>query len=360
MRVLQIIDSLEAGGAERMAVNIANALSLQENVSSFLCATRKEGMLKTSLNDTVGYLCLNKRSTLDIAAIKRLYQFIKNNNIEIVHAHSTSFFIATIVKLFNPNVKIVWHDHYGNSEFLEKRKSKILHVCSKYFSHVICVTDSLKDWAMTHLKTVKVSYLPNFVVKDSVKPSTVLKGVEGKRVLHLANLRPQKDHFTLIKAFNEVIKESPDYTLHCVGKDFENDYSAQVFKYVEALQLNTHVFFYGSQEDVSNILSQSDICVLSSKSEGLPIALLEYGLAGKPTIVTDVGNCTEVIEDKVNGLVVPKEHPEALAEAMLQIIGNADKAREYGKQLKHTVEENYSQAIFIKKLTAIYKEILNA
>ena len=253
MRVLQLIDSLDAGGAERVAVNIANALSLDENVVSHVCTSRKEGLLKHSISNNVGYLFLNKKSTFDILAIKKLRQFVKNNKIDIIHAHSTSFFTATLIKVVSHKIKIIWHDHYGFRAFTNIKKSKILQFCSKYFSYIICVNNALKDWSKEHLKTASVTYLPNFAVKDNCKPSTFLKGVDRKRILHLANLRPQKDHITLLKAFKEVIKEFPEHTLHCIGKNFEDDYSEQVMQHVDELSLSNKVFFYGSKEDVTNI-----------------------------------------------------------------------------------------------------------
>ncbi|MCK0109041.1 glycosyltransferase [Flavobacteriaceae bacterium S0825] len=360
MRVLQLIDSLDAGGAERVAVNIANALSLNEGSNSCLCATRKEGLLKSSLDKNVAYLFLSKKSTFDISAIKRLNKFVKNKKIDIIHAHSTSFFLATLVRFLHPKVKIVWHDHYGNSEFLEKRKSKTLQFCSKYFSYSICVNNTLKDWSITHLKSANVAYLPNFAVKDDYKPLTFLKGVDGKRFLHLANLRPQKDHITLLKAFKEVVNECPECTLHCVGKNFDDDYSKLIIKNINELGLTDKVFLYGSKKDISNILNQSDICVLSSKSEGLPIALLEYGLAGKPVVTTNVGNCNQVIENGVNGVIVDKEVPELLAVGLLHVLKNEDKARIYGQQLQEKVKKLYSQETYLTKLKAIYNTVIDA
>ena len=97
MKVLQIIDSLEPGGAERMAVNYANMLA--ENNQSYLCATRQEGALKSSLKAQVGYLFLNKKSRLDVSAMQRLSDYIKQNNIEVIHAHSSSFFLSILAKM---------------------------------------------------------------------------------------------------------------------------------------------------------------------------------------------------------------------------------------------------------------------
>ncbi len=242
MRVLQLIDSLQTGGAERVAVNIANALVSKVEIS-YLCVTREEGLLKDSINTQVNYLFLNKKKTIDIKAIKKLNKFVKNNRIDVIHAHSTSFFIATIIKMLNGTVKIVWHDHYGDSEFLEKRPYKMLKVCSPCFSKIYSVNQELKDWSNLKLKSKVVSYLPNFAVVNENKAKTILKGMHNKRIIHLANLREQKDHFTLLKAFSEVIKQFPEWSLHSVGKDFKDEYSEAIQQYLKKLKLQKHVFF---------------------------------------------------------------------------------------------------------------------
>jgi hypothetical protein len=91
MKVLQLIDSLETGGAERIAVTYANEL-VNHLDGSFLCTTRKEGLLKITIDSRVGYLFLEKRRTFDLLAILRLFKYVNKNKIDMIHAHSTSFF----------------------------------------------------------------------------------------------------------------------------------------------------------------------------------------------------------------------------------------------------------------------------
>ncbi|XMO86556.1 glycosyltransferase [Algibacter sp. AS12] len=354
MRVLQLIDSLEAGGAERLAVNIANGLS--SNIeASFLCATRKEGFLKESLLPEVGYFFLNKKKTIDFKAIKRLISFIKKQNIKIIHAHSTSFFLATMVRLTNPNVIIVWHDHYGDSEFLENRKFKVLKGCSKYFTHIFSVNKILKTWAENKLKFKSVSYLPNFATINKLEGDTKLKGISGKRLMCLANLREQKDHITLFLAFKEVLKYYPEWTLHCIGKDFKDRYAEKVKSSIEKFELANAVYLYGSKPDVYNILKQADIGVLSSKSEGLPLALLEYGFAKLPVVSTKVGQCETVISHNYNGLLVEPNSPKEMAKALIYCIENPDDISTFAERFNRHIEENYSQIAQIETIINHYK-----
>ena len=354
MKALQLIDSLHAGGAERVAINFANSLA-NELDESFICATREEGLLKQSINANVKYLFLNKTKTIDLKAIFKLNKFINNHKIDIIHAHSSSFFLATIIKFFNKRIKIIWHDHYGNSEFLDKRKSKILQFCSKYFSHVFCVNKNLEAWAKRYLKIEEVSYLPNFAVKSNAKPETNLFGVLGKRVVCLANLRPQKDHLTLLTAFRDVVQKHPDWTLHCVGKDFKDEYSSILKEKIKTLDLSNNVYLYGSKPDISNILSQCQIGILSSKSEGLPIALLEYGLSKLAVITTKVGECEEVIGSEKNGILIQPENANELKNACFDLIENDEKRVELANRFNLRVVKEYSSRAALKKVLMVYK-----
>lgn len=356
MKVLQLIDSLHAGGAERMAVNLANVLADKVD-RSFICATRQEGVLKQAINKDVGYLFLNKTSTLDIRAIKTLNTFVKHEAIDVLHAHSTSFFLATLVKLLNKNLKLVWHDHYGQSEFLEHRKTHVLQYCSNYFSHIFSVNEKLETWAQKKLKAPSVSYLSNFIAQSNVEPQTSLKGFQGKRLVCMANLRPQKDHIVLLHAFSEVIKTQKDWTLHLVGKDFRDAYSKKVKAIIRTLNLESHVFLYGSRPDVGPILKQCEIGVLSSKSEGLPLALLEYGLAGLAVVATKVGQCDTVLEHGKLGVLVAPQNSKALQDALEFLIDDVQKRQERAAAFHKSVVNNYASEAIVETLLNTYKTI---
>ena len=88
MRILQLIDSLNVGGLEKVGVNLANALA-DEGVYSCLVSTRKEGPLKAAIKSNVNYSCLNKKYALDLKAIYRLKQFLEAHKINILHAHGS-------------------------------------------------------------------------------------------------------------------------------------------------------------------------------------------------------------------------------------------------------------------------------
>jgi glycosyltransferase involved in cell wall biosynthesis len=349
MRIVQIIDSLEAGGAERMAVNYANALAKTIEFSG-LVVTRKEGALLNQMSSDVAYLFLNKKNVLDFKSLYKLRKFIMDNSVEIIHAHSTSFFLAFLLKLTYPNVKLVWHDHYGDSEFLSKRSSLFLRLTLPLFQGIIAVNQNLKIWAEDVLHFKNVVYLPNFPSEENkISEQTILSGIEGKRIVSLANLRVQKDHFLLLEVAKKIRISHPEWTFHLVGKDFDDDYSKKIKALILEFNLENWVFVYGSRQDVKNILNQAEIGILTSQSEGLPVALLEYGLYRKPVVVTNVGEIPLIIQDETNGFLVEKGSAQLFYDSLVKLMQNDSLGSDFGKALQETIANNYSEKAVVQQ-----------
>jgi glycosyltransferase involved in cell wall biosynthesis len=355
MRIAQVIDSLDVGGAEQMAVNYANAL-LKEISFSGLVVTRKEGNLKNRVEEGVDYLFLKRNKIIDWRAVFKLRAYCKKNKIAFLQPHSSSYFLVFLVKLVYPKIQIIWHDHNGLSEFLSSQKWIPLKIASFFFKGIIVVNYQLKNWATKELNCKQVIYFPNFTIQQTgVSFETVLKGNEGKRILCLANLRDQKNHFLLLDVAEELKHTHPEWSFHLVGKDFEDAYSRSINVLVIFKKLGSHVFLYGTRNDTAAIINQADLAILTSKSEGLPVSLLEYGLYGKPIVVTGVGEIPLIVQHEVSGFVVPSENKSIFYEAIVKLIESPELRVKFGKNLKQTILENHSQDAVIAK----YLEWLN-
>lgn len=343
-----------------MAVNIANELAAG-GCKSYLCSTREEGPLEAMLNPDVQVLRLKKRSALDPVAIFALRRFIRQNSIQLIHAHSTSFFLAVIMKWMT-RVKVVWHDHYGDSERLDRRKAHILRFFSRSFGAVVSVNRTLEQWANENLcgRPGKAVFLPNFpsLEATSSEESEGLPGMPESRIVCTARLHPQKDHETLIRAMAIIHERVPDAHLLLVGVDSKDDYSDSLKRTVEELELVSYVHILGGRTDVGGILKECSIGVLSSASEGLPVALLEYGVAGIAPVCTDVGDCAAVVRNGECGFVVPPGDPEALAAALTQLLGDSLLRVEMAREFRRHIDECYSASSAARKLIEIYDNVL--
>jgi len=352
LKVLQIIDSLNVGGTEVLTVNLANSF-LDYGVESYLCSTRQRGELENKINKNVNYIHLGKKYIIDVKALLKLKAFIKKNDICIINVHSTSLFFACCLKLLYPKIKLFWHNHTGANIGLKGVKFKIIKFLSNFITGIINVNKDLDTWSKNKLKHKNTIQLNNFPVFNDLKKKTKLKGVENKRIVCLAALRQEKDHLMLIESFKRVSRLKPEWTLHLVGKDYNDNYSVKIKKTIKDNNLKDVVYLYNICSDIKNILEQSNIGVLSSKSEGLPISLLEYGLAHLPVLVTDVGDCKKVINHKK--ATVKPENSDIYGKALIEIIENNSLRNEISQTLNNNVVKIYSKEKFIIKIKKLYQ-----
>lgn len=335
MRILQLIDTLHPGGAERMAVNYANALNERGHDSHLIC-TREEGAFTALVNSGVSYLFLNKKSVFDIQALLKLRKYISLNNIELVQAHGSSWFFAVLCKIIRNDVMLIWHDHYGDSENLESRSRYPLKYFSPFFDGIICVNKKLKKWAKDNLSCENFIFLNNFIYPNKRVKTKIYVDNEAFNIVCLANLRAQKDHLTLLKAC-DIISKKHSVVLHIIGKDFEDEYSKMIRNEFEK---RSFVMYHGQVLDSSFFLEKMDVGILSSKSEGLPLALLEYGYAGLNVICTDVGDCRSIVEG--NGILIPPGDVGKMSEAILDLIKSAPLYDSSNEDFKEKIWRNYS------------------
>ena len=129
INVMHLIDTLDIGGAERVAVNLVNSLP-RENYKCFLCSTREDGPLDELVAKDVQCLSLGRRWRFDIFALNRLIAYIRLNNIQILHAHSTSLFIAVFSSLLPPYPEVNWHIHSGKYA-IERVKNLLNRLCTR-------------------------------------------------------------------------------------------------------------------------------------------------------------------------------------------------------------------------------------
>jgi glycosyltransferase involved in cell wall biosynthesis len=357
--VMHLTDTLDAGGLERVAVNLVNTLP-RARYHAHLCTTRRDGALAELVAPGVGRLCLNRRRSIDAGAVVRLAAYIKEHQIKLLHAHGTALFIARAAATLTRGVNVVWHDHYGR--YLEQERPALLYkLATRGVGGVIAVNEPLAAWSRERLgvPAERVRYVPNFVCEPPLDQATPeLPGAAGGRVVCVANLRPQKDHLNLVRAMQAVKREAPHAHLILVGGGHDEAHRAKIFSEVESRGLSADVSWLGERRDVSAILGACDVGVLGSASEGLPLALIEYGMAGLPVVATDVGQCAEVLDNGRAGLLVPPGRPGELAAALLSLLNDGGRAAQLGARLRARVRSAYSAEAVIEQVCRVYEMAL--
>lgn len=354
MRVLQLIDSLQPGGAEKMAVNMANALVPHVD-GTFLCCTRQEGMLKDEIKQEVGYLFLNKKSRFDLMALMLLKKYIKEKEIDIIHAHGTSFLGAFLIKVTNPSLKLVWHDHLGSRATKSIYSFPVLYFCSLFFAGVIAVNENLLVWANSNLLCNNIIFIPNFLPTKGLNFSGLRQNGKNFSLVYVANLKKPKNHLNLLKAFKMTLEKFPDSLLYLAGKRYNDDYEKNILDYILLEDLQKKVFLPGETSEIGKYLDMADIGVISSDSEGLSMALLEYGLAGLAVICTDVGENAAVIGP--SGKIVEINNPKALAEKIIFYLENEKERKQDAENFHKLIVKNYTEDKVIPEVVKLYKSL---
>lgn len=357
MKVLQLVDTLTVGGTERMAVNISNVLS-KEGVPNRLLVSRKGGGLENQVENRENLFFLHKKNFFDIRAFRKLVRSIQDFNPTVVHAHSSSIYWAVLVKLFTKiDFILIFHDHFGKSEFLKNGDRFFLIKVSNWIDAVIAVNDKLKIWNQENLRLKKSSIilLNNFPYLN-VDPSE-RKNDQEIKIVHLANFRPQKDHLTFVNALEIIKKIRPEinFRVFFVGLHSNDAYYLEVKKALENFNLMPQVLHFGPSDKVEDFLKDSHIGVLSSTSEGLPVSLLEYGLAQLQIVATDVGQIRKVLDNGKYGYLVPAKSPQQFANALLLAIEKAKVSQNLA--FKSFVEENFGESLFINSYKSFIKSI---
>jgi len=358
LSTLHLIDSLATGGAERMAVSLANGLA-QRGFDSSLCASRTAGPLQAQVLPQVNFCVLGRRGRFDLPALLQLANWAKRANIQVIHAHTTSVFLGIALKNLLPGARLVWHDHVGQHE-RHQRHEVLYWLAARQVDAVLTVSRDLAWWAQNQLglKAKQVHFLPNFVDVLSTPPAApFLPGQPGARVICIANIRVQKDHLTLLKAWQMVIRQVPQAHLVLVGGDSEPNLAEQARNLAAELGLENYLTWLGPRQDVAALLAGCDIGVMSSISEGFPVTLLEYGRAGLAVAATQVGECADILDGGQAGLLVSPGVPSALSAALIRLLTNDRLRAQLAERLRQRVLQRYSAEKIFQQLIGVYESL---
>lgn len=361
LRVLHVTDTLHAGGAERVAVNLVNELP-RDRFATSLCTTRAEGPLASEVAPDVRRLTLHRRRSRlsDVPAAVRLARFLADEHVDVVHAHGTALFLVSAATLLRPTA-VVWHDHLGAAPQVRRHLLGAYRAVARRAAVVLTVNWVLARWAVAALglPPERVRRLPNFVLPagEGVPPAD-LPGRAGQRIACVANLRGHKDHENLVRAMAIVHRRHPEAHLLLAGGTPEPALAERVRHLVDELGLGEVVTLLGSRADVGALLAGCHLGVLASSSEGFPLALLEYATAGLAVVATDVGDCSEVLDGGRLGRLVPRRDPEALGTAVADLLDDPVAARDLGDRLRRSIPARYSVERIVAEVADAYDQAL--
>jgi glycosyltransferase involved in cell wall biosynthesis len=170
-------------------------------------------------------------------------------------------------------------------------------------------------------------------------------------VINVARLVPEKAQHVLLRAARTVAEARPDVRFVFAG---EGPLKESLQALTGELGLLSQVQFLDFRDDIDRLLAASDVFVLSSVFEGMPVSLLEAMSAGCPSVATRVGGIPQVLRDGETGLLVPPDEPAALAEALLALLNNPERGMAMGDAARQTAVREYDNRAWARKLENLY------
>lgn len=171
----------------------------------------------------------------------------------------------------------------------------------------------------------------------------------------VARLTPEKDHLTLIKAFENVSKLYRNTKLFLVG---DGPMREELQREVREREIGDRVIFLGIRKDVPEILSASDVFVLSSIYEGNPLSVMEAMAAGKSVIATSVGGVPELVDNGETGILVKKGNVTELEKAMISFLENRKLIKDMGSRGRDKAIKYFDVSYMTEEYGKLYRELL--
>jgi len=341
INILQLLTGLGMGGAEKVVLDLAHNINKIEFTVFVVSLSKREELFNEFLSKKINTTILRKsNSFLDFfSLIQSVNQFVKKNNINIIHAHMThSIIIASIVKIFNPKIKIIYTSHTSN-------------ISSKVRKILIFILKPLRDIDIVFSKNIleffyKKQYqvVPNGVHIE--KYQQLMKKNEKFTFLAIGRLETVKNHSSIIKIVNN-LKNQYDFQLHIVGEGYLRD---ELSLLIKKGNLQNHVKLLGLKNNISELLNKSHCLLMPSLWEGLPLVVLEAGASKLPMIVTPVGSIPSVLNNQ-NSYLCEIEH---FQDKMIEVINNYDEAKRRANKLYEQVKEKHSIESVVKSHEKIY------
>jgi glycosyltransferase involved in cell wall biosynthesis len=359
MRIAQLVDSLEIGGAERMVVDLTLGLQKQAHSVSVVCLRQRGPLAKLLEESSIDVLALQKGRGPSLQTIGRLAAYLKRERVDVVHTHNPLTHHYGVLAGRQAEVSAIVNTFHGPSNLTGFGTTMVIFEASCLLSdQVVACCEAVGQHLrkITYIAKRRLTVIPNGIslehfigIPARKSDGTFVFGMVGRLV-------PVKDHATLLKAFARVRHEERASRLELLG---DGPLYSTLRKEAQALGLADHVIFHRSSLDVPNFLSRLDTFVLSSLSEGLPLSILEAMAAGLPIVGTSVGAVPELIETSKCGWTCPSAQPTALANAMLASLHSTQRLEHGSSGRKHVIQFNSIEAMTVS-YERLFQQLVNS
>ncbi len=367
IRVLYLYENLNIGGAEQLLVTTLKYLDYGKFKPLVYCIGKKGRLAEEVEKNGIPVKLLNKKSSLyNIGIVLELIKIFKRERPDVLHANLFYPGYFGRIAAFFAGVPVVIVTEHGTHSNLKKWYHYCIDFTLSFFTtKIIAVSCAVREYLLKYsrIRADKISVIYNAVDferfdsvydtdKDLIRSKLNFPGSDFL-IGAVSNLAPWKGQHILLEAFRDVLKTFPEARLYIIGRD-NNGFQHRLEKFAQENNFLEKVHFLGERRDVPQILRALDAFVLPSLSEGLGISLLEAMYLGLPAIASGTEGVLEIIEDNKDGLLFPPGDCKALAEKLIEVLKDREKAASLGVNAREKIKKRFSPQGYIEKLSALY------
>ena len=359
MRILHIIESLEFGGAEKVLVELVNAMA--DHCEIGICCIKRTGDLQASLDARVKVYCLNKAHGNHIDVPFAIARLVREGGYRVVHSHTWGVYLESALGSLLGRAPVLVHTVHGRYLHYpvgaaSRAKIAVRHTFERALAvahrKIVTVSDAIQNYVRSEVGIAPSRLMTiHNGVPEAQLPRRAMRKLREASFVTVGRLHAIKNYEMLLRAFASAFRTYPECRLKIAGDGPERQ---RLENLARELGLEAGVSFLGFQNDVRGLLGESHVFILSSRYEGISIALLEAMRAGLPAIATRVGGMAEVVQDGKTGILVGNEDEAGMARAMIRLIESPDQCTRMGEQGYAHMMQDFSIRACADRYFALY------
>lgn len=355
MRVLQLISQTRLGGAEIFAYTLSRELTLRGHEVTLLANRSNGPLFDLERPEGMRVQALHRTSRWDPGIVGFLIGSILRFRPHVLHSHNFEANTwARALGLLFPHLTVICHDHSGRKIHQPRHRIWIDRLLFRRCAAIFVVSDELGILLRRRHRVPArlVRVLPNGIDAASFRPPFG-HSRHPLGVVCVASLTEVKNHSGILRAWREVVRAHPGARLTLVG---DGPLRAALEAQARDEGSASSVVFAGLQNDVRPVLWANSALVLFSHREALPLSLLEGMAAGLACVAPSIGGIPQVLRDGDSGrLVAPGDEP-ALAQALIDLLGNPESLRMMTLAAQEDVAERFGLRTCIDRIEQTYNE----
>lgn len=374
LAILLLGTQMATGGAQKILLDQANWFHARGYLVSTAFLYDRDG-LYLAWRDAHSFPIYNleafesnagifRRSFLIFRGLLRLWKLLRRGRFDVIETFTldSNLLALPLAWLAGVPVRIATNHGWAQRDSRLKRLCHDLLLRSGMVDILVTVTEAVRRESIREGgRADRVVTIPNGIQLLPLEKSragtfanTLGVAVDDTILLSVGRLVHEKAYEVLIQSMAMVVQEYPNVALVIAGSGMLAD---ELQSLIDQLHLSEKVHLLGNRQDVPDLMAGADLFVISSRSEGMPVALLEAMSFGLPVVATRVGGIAEVLEDRAQGILVPPEDPGELAKAILELLRNPDLRSSMGKSAQRRIEEKYTIEIMCRQYEKIMTDL---